>query len=300
MAQRRLVAAYTLLALAELKKSTPWSAAKHRSVRIHDIIEFLKAEYRKAYAENSRETIRRQVLHQLEQAAVVDRNPDNPSLATNSPLTHYAVSEAALKVLRSFGTDDFEIQAAEFQLKQGSLLKIYQAARARDLVPVKLPDGKEIRLSPGKHNRLQVAVIQEFAPRFAPGASVLYLGDAAKKTLHLEVSALKGLGVVLTEHEKLPDVVLYWTSRNWFYLIEAVTSHGPVSPKRRREMEVFFGKSTVPRIYVSAFPTLAEFKRHIHDIAWETEVWIAEIPDHLIHFNGDRFLGPYEGHQGRS
>ncbi|MFS2517149.1 MULTISPECIES: BsuBI/PstI family type II restriction endonuclease [Parabacteroides] len=28
------------------------------------------------------------------------------------------------------------------------------------------------------------------------------------------------------------------------------------------------------------------------DIAWETEVWIAENPGHMIHFNGDRFIGP--------
>jgi type II restriction enzyme len=292
-AQHRRVAAYTLLALAELKKSTPWSVARRRSLRIHDIIGFLRIEYRKAYAENSRETIRRQVLHQLEQASVVDRNPDDPSLPTNSPHTHYAVSEAALKVLRSFGTSRFETEAAEFQTAQGSLLKVYQAARAKNLVPVKLPSGKEIKLSPGKHNKLQVAVIKEFSPRFAPGAQVLYLGDAAKKTLHLETAALKDLGVVLTEHDKLPDVVLYLDAKRWLYLIEAVTSHGPVSHKRKHELENFFAGCSVPRVYVSAFPTLTEFKRHVHDIAWETEVWISEIPDHLVHFNGDRFLGPH-------
>lgn len=291
--QRSRVAAYTLLALAELKKTTPWSAAKRRSLRIHDILGFLRTEYRKVYAENSRETIRRQVLHQFEQASVVDRNPDDPNLSTNSPLTHYAVSEAALSVVRSYRTARFEGEAGRFQTSPGSLLKVYQAARARNLIPVKLPSGEEIKLSPGKHNKLQVAVIKEFSPRFAPGAQVLYLGDAAKKKLHLETAALKDLGVVLTEHDKLPDVVLYLDAKRWLYLIEAVTSHGPVSHKRKRELELFFLGCSVPRVYVSAFPTLTEFKRHIHDVAWETEVWIAEIPDHLVHFNGDRFLGPH-------
>jgi type II restriction enzyme len=291
-AQCTKIAGYTILALADLKNSSPWSAAKQRSLRIHDILSFVKRQYRKTYAENTRETIRRQVLHQLEQASVVDRNPDDPTLPTNSPRTHYALSEAALRVLRTFGTSRFQEEAGTFQLRKGSLWKVYQAGRVRNLVPVRLPSGKEIKLSPGKHNLLQVAIVKEFAPRFAPGAQVLYIGDAAKKSLHLEAEVLRELGVGLTEHDKLPDVVLYLENKSWLYLIEAVTSHGPVSHTRKRELESFFGSCLVPRVYVSAFPHLVEFKRHVHNIAWETEVWIAEMPDHLIHFNGDRFLGP--------
>ncbi|MGH9732089.1 MAG: BsuBI/PstI family type II restriction endonuclease, partial [Candidatus Acidiferrales bacterium] len=166
------------------------------------------------------------------------------------------------------------------------------AARVRNLVPVILPSGKKLNLSPGCHNKLQVAIVETFAPRFAPGAMVLYLGDAAKKSLHLDQDALTRLGINLTEHDKLPDIVLFSEEKNWLYLIEAVTSHGPVSHKRKRELDLFFSKCTLVRIYVSAFPSFAEFKRHIQEIAWETEVWIAEMPDHLIHFNGDKFLGP--------
>ena len=231
-AQCTRIAAYTVLALADLKKSSPWSAAKRRSLRIHDVLGFAKAAYGKAYAENTRETIRRQVLHQLEQGSVVARNPDDPTLPTNSPRTHYALSDAALRVLRSFGTRRFEEEARDFQLSKGSLLEVYQAARARDLVPVKLPSGAQLKLSPGRHNKLQAALIKHFAPRFAPGGQVLYVGDAANKTLHLEAEALKRVGVTLTEHEKLPDLVLYLESKAWLYLIEAVTSHGPVSHKR--------------------------------------------------------------------
>lgn len=291
-AQCTRIAAYTLLALADLKKSTSWTAARRRSLRIHDILAFTKREYGKTYAENTRETIRRQVLHQLEQAYVVNRNPDDPTLPTNSPRTHYAMSEPALRVLKSFGTRNLEKEAQKFLLEQGSLLKVYQAGRARVMVPVELPSGARIKLSPGSHNKLQAAVISQFAPRFAPGAQVLYFGDAAKKTLHLDADSLKRLGITLTQHDKLPDVVLFLRSKGWLYLIEAVTSHGPVSHKRKRELESFFRKCRVPRVYVSAFPNISEFKRHIHEIAWETEVWIADMPDHLIHFNGDRFLGP--------
>lgn len=291
-AQQSPSAAYTLLALANLSPATPWSKAERRPLRIHDILIFVRKKYRKTYAENTRETIRRQVLHQLEQAFVVDRNPNDPTLATNSPRTHYAISEAAIPVLRSFGTKRFEREILRFQLNKGALLNVYQAVKTRNLVPVRLPSGKALLLSPGKHNKLQSEIIKEFAPRFAPGALVLYLGDAAKKTLHLETEALEKLGLALTQHDKLPDIVLFLEDKAWLYLVEAVTSHGPVSHKRKHELDSFLSKCKLPKVYVSAFPALAEFRRHIHEIAWETEVWIADMPDHLIHFNGEKFLGP--------
>ena len=159
-------------------------------------------------------------------------------------------------------------------------------------IPVRTSTGEEIRLSPGKHNRLQAQVVTDFGPKFAPGAMLLYLGDAANKLLHLDRENLAQLGVPIIEHDKLPDVVLYDEDREWLFLVEAVTSHGPVSPKRVEELEVTLKECVATRVYVSAFPNFRQFKQHVNKIAWETEVWIAEIPDHLIHFNGDKFLGP--------
>ena len=159
-------------------------------------------------------------------------------------------------------------------------------------IPVRISTGEEIRLSPGRHNRLQAAVVTDFGARFAPGSTLLYLGDAASKLLHLDGEKLSQLGIPVNDHDKLPDVILYDEDRNWLFLIEAVTSHGPVSPKRVEELEATLDDCTAKRIYVTAFPDFRQFKRHVNNIAWETEVWIAEIPDHLIHFNGDKFLGP--------
>lgn len=292
LSQRTAIASYTLLALADLKKGGGWCDAKRRSIRIHDILGFIKKHYGKAYAENTRETVRRQVLHQFEQARVVDRNPDEPDLSTNSPRTHYALSEDVLRVVRTYGTHNFSPEARRFQSKHGALLEVYRAAKKSLMIPVKLPSGGRFVLSPGKHNMLQVAIIKEFAPRFAPGASVLYLGDTANKTLHLEENVLERLGARVTKHEKLPDVVLYAAERKWLFLVEAVTSHGPVSPKRKQELEAWLSGCTTSRIYVSAFRDLKEFKRYLGQIAWETEVWVAEMPEHMIHFNGDKFLGP--------
>jgi len=47
------------------------------------------------------------------------------------------------------------------------------------------------------------------------------------------------------------------------------------------------------RLYVTAFLDFMSFKRYAADIVWESEVWVAAFPDHMIHFNGDKFVGPY-------
>lgn len=160
-------------------------------------------------------------------------------------------------------------------------------------VPVSLPNGLKVELSPGIHNELQRLIVEDFASRFAPGAVVLYLGDTADKRLVIDADALNGLDIPAMNHDKLPDVVLYDEQRKWLFLVEAVTTHGPVSPKRHAELEAAMKDCPAGRVYVTAFMDFAAFKKYASDIVWESEVWIAEFPDHMIHFNGDRFLGPY-------
>lgn len=155
-----------------------------------------------------------------------------------------------------------------------------------------MPDGKLVKFSPGKHNELQIVVIREFAPRFTPGSELLYVGDTAKKDLYIDHEKLEELGIAFDEHQKLPDVILFDRKRNWILLIEAVTSHGPISPKRFIELEKLFEPCKMGKVYITAFPDFKTFKRFSNDIAWETEAWLAEIPEHMIHFNGDKFLTP--------
>ena len=288
----------TLLALAGVGPKTSWAETKQPSLRIWDIMEFMRSRYGKDYAANSRETIRRQTIHQFEQARIGDRNLDDPDRPTNSGKTVYTLTPDAVQVLKSYGTADFEKTVAAFVKQFGSLEKAYNSSRASHRVPLKLPQGKTIYLSPGKHNRLQVAIIEEFGPRYAPGADVLYVGDTALKHVVCETEKLARLGIIITEHDKLPDVLLYSEERRWLFLIEAVTSHGPVSPKRHREIEKFLKKCIVQRIYVTAFLRMPDFRRYAADIAWETEVWVADNSDHMIHFNGPKFLGPYPPEAG--
>lgn len=294
--QQTDIASYTLLALANVGKRAPWASAGQRSMKIHAIKEWVGETYGKVYAENTRETFRRQVLHQLEQARVVDRNPDDPTLPVNSPRTHYALTEDALAVIRSFGTGTFKTEAERFRKSHGALLEMYRAARTGQRVAVVLASGQELTLSPGEHNELQKAIVESFAPIFAPGARLLYLGDTAEKDLHVDAAALEALKIPVTKHGKLPDVVLHMPEKGWLLLIEAVTSHGPVSPKRKKELELVMKDCPLPRVYVSAFPDRDEYRRHMADIAWETEVWLADSPTHMIHYNGEKFLGPHPPH----
>jgi BsuBI/PstI restriction endonuclease domain/BsuBI/PstI restriction endonuclease HTH domain len=293
-AQQNERSALTLLALAKLGPEDAWVTVQRPLLRIWDIMGYMRDVHGKDYAANSRETIRRQTIHQLEQARIVDRNPDDPDRPTNSGKTVYVLTEEAAAVLRTYGKPAFKKAVKEFIEQYGSLKIAYDKVRDTHRLPLRLPDGVTVHLSPGEHNVLQVAIIEDFGPRFAPGADVLYVGDTAKKHVIFERDQLASLGVPITEHDKLPDVVLYDPRKVWLFMIEAVKSHGPVSPKRHREIESFLGKCRAERVYVTAFLSIADFRKYAADIAWETEVWIAATPDHMIHFNGPKFLGPHK------
>ena len=286
--------ALTLLALAGVGPKSSWKNTRQPLLRIWDVMEFMRSRYGKDYAPNSRETIRRQTIHQFEQARIVNRNPDDPSRPTNSGKTVYSLTAEAVVVVRTYATPHFNTAVAAFLKKFGSLQEAYRTSRASHRVPLKMPDGSTLYLSPGSHNKLQVAAIEEFGPRFAPGADVLYVGDTSLKHVVCNIEKLAELSIVITEHDKLPDIILYLKKRNWLFLIEAVTTHGPVSPKRHHEVEAFLQQCPAERIYVTAFLAMSDFRKYAADIAWETEVWVADNPDHMIHFNGPKFLGPYK------
>lgn len=289
-AQQSDKAAYTLLALTKMNERKTWRSAVRALVRIHDVIKYAGDVFRKPYAENTREDFRKRVIHQFLQAEIIERH----ATSTNDPETRYGLSEDAFRVVKTYGTAAFTAAAEGFVAQHGSLAERYAGKKRRQTTPVTLSDGTRILLSLGKHNVLQAAIVQEFAPRFAPGAVLLYLGDATHRTLHVDTKRLEHLGIAITSHGKLPDVILYDESRNWLFFVEAVTSHGPVSPKRYVELEAEVVRSPAARVYVTAFPDFKEFKKHVADIAWETEIWVAEHPEHMIHYNGDKFLGPAE------
>lgn len=291
--QQNEISAYTLIALCNLKEKDKWATAFKQSHGVSKgIMAFVSENYNKDYAPNTRETFRRQVLHQFVQAGIAEYNPDIPNLPVNSPRAHYALSELALVTIKTYGTKRWKQSVKKFKSQAGALTKMYSKDREMSRIPIKLNNGKILHLSPGKHNEVQAAIVEEFASRFAKGSILLYLGDTENKDLFVDSKKLIEIGIPITEHSKLPDVVIYDESKKWLYLIEAVTSHGPMSPKRMLELEDFLKDCKAGKIFVTAFPDFKEFKKHTNNLAWDTEVWISDFPEHMIHFNGDRFIGP--------
>lgn len=293
-AQQNDMSALTLLALCSIKKDTPWADATRTSHRItKEIMAFVNENYKSdaPYAPNTRETFRRQVLHQFIQAGVANYNPDDPTLPVNSPKAHYAITEEALEVAKSYGTKNWDSRTQQFAVEYEILRDRYAAERDMHRIPLVI-EGNEYYLSPGAHNEVQAAVVEEFAPRFAPGGKLLYIGDTEDKDLYVNAAGLEALSLPITEHSKLPDIVISDEKRGWLFLVEVATSHGPVSAKRVIELEEFTKNCPFGIVYVTAFPNAREFKKHVDEIAWETEVWLSDTPDHMIHFNGDRFIGP--------
>lgn len=292
-AQQNDRSALCLLALLDLKPSDTWVTASDPLIGITPIMNWVEAHYKIKYAPNTRETFRRQTMHQFVDAGIALYNPDKPDRPVNSPKAVYQVEESALELLRNFGSKKWpSLIEAYFETRE-SLVAKYAKVREHHQIPVKIGGDLEIVLSPGEHSELIRAIIENFAPRFAPASTLVYAGDTGDKWGFFSESVLSDLGVVVDAHGKMPDVVLLDTDRNWLLLIEAVTSHGPVDGKRHSELAHLFSGASAGLVYVTAFPTRGAMARYVGEIAWETEVWVAEAPSHLIHFNGERFLGPY-------
>lgn len=292
-AQQNERSALCLLALLDLTPEKPWSEASSPLLGITPIMDWVRAHYGKVYAPNTRETVRRQTMHQFVQAGIVLYNPDDPGRATNSPHAVYQIEPTCLALLKSVGTEEHELRLKGFIAARPGLAEKYARHREMQMIPIRISPGNEIALSPGEHSQLIREIWEEFGARFVPGGELVYAGDTGDKWGYFNRDLLRSKGLNVDHHGKMPDVIIYFPTNDWLILAEAVTSHGPVDPKRHEELQALFGASTAGLVFVSAFPDRRTFIRYADAIAWETEVWIADNPSHLIHFNGARFLGPY-------
>ncbi|MCE5210813.1 MAG: restriction endonuclease [Deltaproteobacteria bacterium] len=286
--------ALTLLSLLALEPETEWADASNPLMGITPMMDFFSEHYGKKYAPNTRKTVRRQTVHQFLHAALIVANPDKPSRPTNSPKAVYQIEPSVLKLLKSFDKTEWKRNLQKYLRTVKTLKKLYDQEREMQRLPVKMADGKEIKLSPGGQNILVKKIVEDFCSLFTSGGRMIYVGDTQLKWSFYDAKALVALGVTIEEHGKMPDVVVHHVKKNWLILIEAVTSHGPVNPKRRQELKTLFAGSSAGLVFVTAFMDRHAMLKYLNDISWETEVWVADSPTHLIHFNGERFLGPYE------
>lgn len=285
--QQADICCYVILAMAGIKPEMLWKEATNEWIRIHDIIQFVNTYYGASYAENSRETFRKQALHRFRTAALVEDN----GKATNSPNYRYRLTDETLKLIRKINSSAWDNYIKRFLTYHEKLVDIYASKKKMTMMPVKI-NGANFSFSAGKHNELQRAIIEEFAPRFAPNSECLYVGDTIEKDLVKNVDKLSELGFEITLHDKMPDVVLYREDKDWIYFVESVTSVGPMDPNRILEIKELTKNVKTGKIYVTAFLDFKTYKKFSEELAWETEVWIAEMPEHMIHLNGDRFMGP--------
>ena len=288
--QQNDLCCYVLLVMGKIYPDSKWKNAKKEWIRIHDIIGLINKSYstKDPYAENTREEIRKKALHNFRTAAFVEDNVAYDKVATNSPNYRYRLTDEFLEVLKNEGSEE---SLKLFLRKHESLKSIYASKKDKQKLVTNV-NGMKIVLAPGKHNQLQKAILEEFLPNFANDAECLYLGDGDNKKKVNKEEELKKIGLVINTHDKTPDIVLYDKQKNWLYIIEAVTSGGPMDPKRIVELGDLTKNVKAGKIFVTAFLDFTTYKKFASDLAWDTEVWIAEMPEHMIHLNGDRFLGP--------
>lgn len=289
--------AMAFLAVAALKLGDSWKSVKSKddrhALKTREIIVYVNKHFGEKISSGSYDDIRRQDLELPVLAGIVLPSAGNPNAARTDPTRAYAIDPECAKIIGLFGEQGWDSLAAASVSKRSNLRKELAAERSMSLVPITVGLGKTLEFSPGKHNELQKAIIEQFLPRYGHGAEVLYVGDTAHKKLFINEGRLKELEFFELAHGELPDVLAYSAGKNWLYLIEAVHSANPISPTRHLKLRKLTNGCKAGIVYVTAFLDRKTFKKFADQISWETEVWIEEAPDHLIHFNGDKFLGPY-------
>lgn len=293
--QQKLVPALSLLALSGLTPDMPWHEASNPLIGVSPIMDYVNSHYDVTYRENSRESFRKSAIHYFEAAQLIVKNPDQPNRPTNSGKTVYQLTDAALSLIRSYGTAEFTALLPTYLSTVGTLVDRYASRRTLEMVPLRLKLDQRVTLSPGAHSDLIEKIIHEFGPRFTPEGILIYAGDTGQKwDSYFDEATLSHLGVTIASAGgKMPDVLIYHEEKGWLVIVEAFDTVGPIDPLRKAQLESLLAASTAPRVFVTAFHSRKAMAGQASTLAWETDIWIAEAPDHLIHYNGDRFLGPY-------
>lgn len=286
--------AMTLLALARLGAGDEWANATDDMFTTRQLMDWIRDELGQEYAANTRETIRRFTLHQFVAGGLVEQNADQPDRPINSPKWNYRLNPALLSVLRAVGTEEYDERLEAFLGGVDTWKERQDEIRAIHKVPVELPDGASVLLSSGGQNILIKAMVEEFCPRYAPGGRVLYIDDTDHAFRTEQEALMASVGIEMPERGKAPDLIVWMEDRQWLFLMEACSTHGPIDVTRKYELLELFAPCKDKIVFVSCFPDRAVMRQYLADLAWETEAWCASDPDHVIHLDGERFMGPYE------
>jgi hypothetical protein len=233
-------------------------------------------------AENTRESYRKLSLRPLCEEGLVVRH----QLSTNDPKTFYRLHPEMLRLLSCPAPLERRWLAREMaaRLLQG---ETWKQQRRRAEIPVEVGLPQPFFLSPGLHSRLAAEVVQVYAPAFLKAPQVIYLGDTRHKGGYQNRDLMRELNLPLQVTASLPDVILLCEVERHLVVVEVVASSGPISAARLVQLHQLVQQSATlgyqPR-YVTAFPSRRVFRRFIEDIAWGTQVWIANEAEHVIRF----------------
>ncbi len=289
--------AMALLAVGDVKSSSEWKqikdSRKKYSVTTREIISFHNAYLEEHISSGSYDDIRRKDLQPMLVCEIVVQSAADANIS--DPTRGYQISAEYARIIKNYGQSDWFKQVAIFNKSHMSYEERLSSKRNIRKLKVTTPDGREIELKDGEHNGIQKAVIEEFLPRYGYNAQLLYCGDSDNKYgVIFEKEKLAELGFGDLKRGKLPDVIAYSQEKDWVFLIEAYHTSNPITELRKYELVTkVLGSCAKKAIFVTAFETMSSYKNCQEELAWETEVWIATEPDHMIHRDGERFLGPY-------
>ncbi|KFI63893.1 BsuBI/PstI family type II restriction endonuclease [Bifidobacterium cuniculi] len=286
--------AMTLLALLRLREGDPWESATNPMMRTLDIMNWIRDEFGVEYKPNTRETIRRQSLHQFILSGFVEENADDPMRPINSPKWNYRITDEALALFRTLGTTNYVSSVEQFLANHVSYATLSAERHTMPQTPVTLPSGVSLELSAGGQSVLLKHIIEDMLPRFAPSCAVMYIDDTDHRHGAIDPVLMDRLGITLKAREKAPDLIAWDSEREWLFLAEAASTHGPINVIRKAELKELFRDQWNKVVLVSCFPDRKIMQRYLADLAWETEAWCADSPDHMVHLNGSRFMGPYQ------
>ncbi|MDN5973070.1 BsuBI/PstI family type II restriction endonuclease [Bifidobacterium crudilactis] len=285
--------AMVLLALLQLREGMTWDQAGNPLLGTRAIMDWIANNFGVAYKPNTRETIRRFTLHQFVIGQLVEENADDPMRPINSPKWNYRVTEDALSLIRGYTQSEFDKHLAGYVRNHVFFKSLAQERRDLPKTDVQLPSGRYLNLSPGGQNKLIKSIIEDFLPRFVPNGTVLYVDDTDHGMGVIDRQTMDELGIKLKTREKAPDVIIWDHDRQWLFLIEAASTHGPIDVTRKMELKRIFPDHFHQAVLVSCFPDRNVMRRFLSQLAWESEAWCSDTPDHMVHFNGSRFMGPY-------
>lgn len=289
--------AMSFLAVCSMSSNKSWnqtnSIQDNHILRTREIINYINKEFDENISPGSYDDIRRKDLIRLVGMGLVIKSANNPLADTNDGTRGYAIEKKFSKLVKSYNSDKWNKELSSFEIDE-DYINQFNSKRELKKLKVTLPDGLNIELDEGKHNQIQKSVIEDFLPMYGHNAQVLYLGDTSEKQMYKYSHKMIELGLNIENRGMLPDIIAFSEEKKWIYLIEAVHSSNPLNPERCIELKrSVLADCKYGVVFVTAFLSRKEFSKWLPQIAWETEVWLADRPEHMIHFNGDKFLGPH-------